>query len=189
MKSQYEDPVKIIIETNHSTAVECLLPLLKELKFMGDAGMSRSIKIEDYDGKNSFDIDDDGPHKISSMNMEVKMKKSKASEIEHKTPPKEYREEGATSKRDYADSKRMKYPIHTADNARAALTYFSNPENRTGYSTNEIKKIAKKIISACKKYGITVSPDSYKNFGLKKSKKTEMRDLERILILRKGLKK
>ena len=92
-----------------------------------------------------------------------------AEKIEHETPPKEYKETGATGKADYADSKRYKYPIHTAKNARAALGYFSKPKNRSGYSSEEVKKVAGKIIRACKKFGIEVNEESYKTFGLRKS--------------------
>jgi len=93
----------------------------------------------------------------------------KAADIESKTPPKAHRETGATEKADYADPKRYKYPVHTEKNAKAALAYFSKPHNRTGYSSEEVKKIGGKIIRACKKYKIDVDEDTYKTFGLKKS--------------------
>lgn len=92
----------------------------------------------------------------------------KASDIEHKTPPKGHRETGATGKADYADPERYKYPVHTEKNARAALAYFSKPKNRTGYSEMEVKKIARKIIRACKKFKIDIDEDTYKTFGLRK---------------------
>jgi len=83
--------------------------------------------------------------------------------------PKEYRQEGATKRSQYADPKRFKYPLHTEANARSALQYFSKQKNRGGYSPDEVKKMARKIIRACKKFGIEVSEESYKTFGLKKS--------------------
>jgi len=95
--------------------------------------------------------------------------------------PKEYREEGATKRSQYADPKRFKYPVHTKSNALAALRYFSKTKNRGGYSSEEVKTIARRIISACKKYGVEVSEDAYKTFGLKKSM-----SLKEALELRKS---
>lgn len=73
---QFEDYLKeskskpkeweIIIRCNQYAADE-LLPLLKELKSMTGKGCSRTIKIEDYDGNNSFGIDGDGPSTISEI--------------------------------------------------------------------------------------------------------------------------
>lgn len=48
-------------------AVEELVPLLRELKRMGSQGSSRSIKIEDWDGKNNFGFDGDGSSKIGDI--------------------------------------------------------------------------------------------------------------------------
>lgn len=92
----------------------------------------------------------------------------KAADIEHQTPPKAHKRTGATKKADYADPERYKYPVHTEKNARAALAYFSKPKNRTGYSDQEVKKIARKIIRACKRYKIDINEETYKIFGLRK---------------------
>ena len=63
----------------HTIEIECsdqaaeeLLPLLRELKRMGSQGSSRSIKIEDWDGKNSFGFDGDGAAKIVSLKFDGK---------------------------------------------------------------------------------------------------------------------
>jgi len=57
---------RIIIECNEP-AFRDLLPLLETLRRLGDIGASRSIVIEDYDGKNRFGFDGDGPSKIESI--------------------------------------------------------------------------------------------------------------------------
>jgi len=118
----------------------------------------------------------------------------KAADIEHETPPKAHKETGATEKKDYADPSRYKYPIHTAKNTRAALSYFSKPKNRGGYSPEEVKRVARKIIAAAKKFGIDVDEDTYKTFGLRKGieemgerlAKAGRIDLKKCLELRKA---
>lgn len=59
-------------------AVEELLPLLHELKRMGSLGSSRSIKIEDWDGKNNFGFDGDGSAKITSLKLDGEEHEEKA---------------------------------------------------------------------------------------------------------------
>lgn len=76
------------------------------------------------------------------------------------TPPKKYREKGMTSRGDYADPKRYKYPVGTEENARAALSYFSKPKNHGEYSGPEKKAIARRIVRAARKFKIAISPDS-----------------------------
>lgn len=53
-------------------AVEELMPLLRELQRMGHQGSSRSIKIEDWDGKNKFGFDGDGNAKITTLRVDGK---------------------------------------------------------------------------------------------------------------------
>lgn len=53
-------------------AVEELAPLLRELKRMGSQGSSRSITIEDWDGKANFGFDGDGAAKIDSLKVDGK---------------------------------------------------------------------------------------------------------------------
>lgn len=56
--------------TCNDTALDALLPLLRELRMMGRAGASRSIKIEDWDGNHSFGFDGDGPDRIESIRVD-----------------------------------------------------------------------------------------------------------------------
>ncbi|KKK84633.1 hypothetical protein LCGC14_2781380 [marine sediment metagenome] len=91
-----------------------------------------------------------------------------AEKIQHEDPPRAHKETGATEKKDYADPSRYKYPVHTEKNTRAALAYFSKQKNRGGYSPEEVKRIARKIIAAAKKFKIDVDEDTYKTFGLRK---------------------
>lgn len=76
------------------------------------------------------------------------------------TAPKEYREEGATKRGQYADPKRYKYPLHKAENVRAAISYFGDAKNRQGYSAAEQRSIAKRIVAAARKHKIAVDPGS-----------------------------
>lgn len=89
-----------------------------------------------------------------------------------KKPPKEYREEGATKRSDYADPENWKYPLHKEENVRAALSYFSQPDNYQKYTPEQRKFVAKRIISAAKKYDINT--DGFKEkFGLSMEKADE----------------
>ena len=62
-----ENKDKTIILKVSDYAAEQLEPLLKEIKKMGDVGSSRSMKIEDWDGRTRFDWDGDGSSMIYSM--------------------------------------------------------------------------------------------------------------------------
>jgi len=75
----------------------------------------------------------------------------------HKTPPKKYRETGAKSRSDYADPDNYKYPIHTEENVRAALSYFSKPANANKYPPAKRKQIWNRILAAARKYKIEIS--------------------------------
>ena len=63
---KYDQKRRIIIECNQA-AFDDILPLLKEMKRMGDIGSSRSITIEHWDGKTNFGFDGDGPSQIESL--------------------------------------------------------------------------------------------------------------------------
>ena len=80
-KAKYSDPATLTIKCNVFTAEE-LLPLLKQLKYMGQIGASRTIKIEDYDGDNTFGIDGDGPSMIYEIRQDGELVKSKSA-VEH----------------------------------------------------------------------------------------------------------
>jgi len=88
-------------------------------------------------------------------------------DIEHakKSPPKEYRQEGAKSGKDYADPKNFKYPVHTAANARNALARLA--QNKGTYTPEQLKSVAERIASACKKFGIEVSKEWKEGMGIK----------------------
>jgi hypothetical protein len=58
---------------------------------------------------------------------------------------------------EFADPVGYKYPVHTPRNARAALTYFNKPENRTFYTVDGQIKVMTRIIQACLRHGIKVS--------------------------------
>jgi len=84
MNDMYRDSM-ITIKCNIYTAEE-LLPLLKQLKTMSQIGCSRTIKIEDYDGDNTFSIDGDGPSLISEIRQDgelVKAKKMPINTVSH----------------------------------------------------------------------------------------------------------
>jgi len=57
---------KIEIECSEFAAKQ-IYPLLKELKYMGDAGASRQVKIDNYDGEDKFGFDGDGSSKIGRI--------------------------------------------------------------------------------------------------------------------------
>lgn len=54
---------KIEIECSELAAKQ-LVPLIKQLEYMGNAGASRTIRIENYDGEDTFGFDGDGSSKI-----------------------------------------------------------------------------------------------------------------------------
>jgi len=75
-KKEYRDTVTIGIKCNQAAA-DAILPLLKELRHMGNAGCSRGIKIEEYDGESNFGFDGDGPDRIESIELDGKLMKAK----------------------------------------------------------------------------------------------------------------
>jgi hypothetical protein len=88
----------------------------------------------------------------------------------HKTPPKKYREGGATKRSDYADPENYKYPIDTEAHVRAAISYFSKPANAGKYSESKQKAIWARIRRAAKKYKIEIGEKSGPPSVEKKSK-------------------
>jgi len=83
-----------------------------------------------------------------------------------KTPPKKYRESGASDKSDYADPGNYKYPIHTADNVRAAMAYLAKPKNYGVYNPDQRKSVAQRISEAAKKFNVSVSEDWLEKMGI-----------------------
>lgn len=76
------------------------------------------------------------------------------------SPPKRFAREGATSAADYGDPEKMKYPLHKEENVKSAISYFGNPSNREGYSGDEQRRIAVRILRAARKFNIIVNPSS-----------------------------
>ncbi|MBN2256691.1 MAG: hypothetical protein JW704_02555 [Anaerolineaceae bacterium] len=66
LEEDYKTLHEVKVVLNESALGE-LMPLLNEVKRLGDVGASRTIKIEDWDGKNVFGFDGDGPSKIQSI--------------------------------------------------------------------------------------------------------------------------
>lgn len=114
--------------------------------------------------KKSFQIMDDMMEMYKALPPKLtkpgKVKKQILAHGAHHTPPKEYRESGATEEKDYADIKNKKYPIHTEKHTRAAISYFSKPKNANVYSPQQQKAIWNRINNAALKYGITVGKKS-----------------------------
>lgn len=75
-------------------------------------------------------------------------------------PPKKYKDLGITSRSQYAVPSEFKYPLDTEKRVRAAISYFSQPENANVYNTEDQKKIWSRITSAAKKHKISLSPQS-----------------------------
>lgn len=66
----------------------------------------------------------------------------------------------------YADEKNKKYPID-AEHIRAAVTYFSKPDNFNKYDEESRKTVARKIMAAAKKMLDNFDEKSWKEkFGL-----------------------
>ena len=61
---------------------------------------------------------------------------------------------------DFGDPENRKYPIDTYEHVRAAISYFSMPENANKYSVLDQKKIWERIKAAAEKFDIEVSADS-----------------------------
>lgn len=95
----------------------------------------------------------------SSVEVRTAEKGEKAGRGEHKSPPKEYREGGAVSQKDYA-APGYKYPVDTEAHVRAAVSYFSKPKNADVYSKEQQKKIWGKIKGAAKREGIKLGKKS-----------------------------
>jgi hypothetical protein len=84
------------------------------------------------------------------MPKSAKKKSSEAANFDRQSPPKYYPKD--TGK--YADPKNFKYPVDSPKRTRSAISYFSNPDNRKGYSSDEQKTIWGRIRKASKKFGI-----------------------------------
>jgi hypothetical protein len=56
--------------TCSAQAVEELVPLLRELEYLGGVGSSRGLEILDWDGNTNFGFDGDGNAKIDSIKVD-----------------------------------------------------------------------------------------------------------------------
>ena len=89
-----------------------------------------------------------------------------SSAADHEAVPKEYREAGATERAHYADGENYKYPIYATDSGqrkkyvRAAVGYFSKPENANAYPPDKRAAIWGRIKAAAKREGIETSEES-----------------------------
>ncbi len=137
----------------------------QEYKLMGRLAHSESaIAHKKHPLDKSFQIMDEIMGMSKSLPQKLmklgKQKKQVLAHGAHHTPPKEYRETGATEGKDYADPESKKYPIHTEHNTRAAISYFSKPKNANVYSPKQQQTIWGRIKRAAKKYGIQISKQS-----------------------------
>lgn len=80
----------------------------------------------------------------------------------------------------FADPVSYKYPVHTPENARAALVYFARPSNREFYTVDAQIVVLSNILKACLKYGIKVTfqPDDPLYWLLPKSIKEKLAGYE-----------
>jgi hypothetical protein len=138
-------------------------PFKKKKK--ADEIIERLMKLADY-------LDKSGFHEEASEidGILVRLAKEKKM-VTHKTPPKKYRETGAKNRSDYADPENYKYPIHTEENVRAAISYFSKPSNANKYPPGKRSSIWARIRAAAKRYDIKMSDKSGPPSEEKKSKK------------------
>jgi len=69
VQSDYYDIVKIELEVTKSAADQ-LIPLLENLKTLGDVGGSREIIVSPNDNPQTFFFDGDGASKITKITLE-----------------------------------------------------------------------------------------------------------------------
>lgn len=89
----------------------------------------------------------------------------------------------------YADPKNGKYPVDTAEHARAAWSYINMPKNAAQYPMNGVtlSEVKGRIKAACEKFGIDVSDGDSDSGGASRAGRLEyarLYPLENIEILR-----
>ena len=57
----------------------------------------------------------------------------------------------------YQSDGKKRYPLDTAEHARAAWGYINQDDNADAYSASDLAKVKSKIVAACRKYGIKTS--------------------------------
>ena len=65
----------------------------------------------------------------------------------------------------YQSDKKKRYPIDTADHARAAWSYINKASNASAYSSEDLAKVKARIRAACKKFGIEIADESESKAG------------------------
>lgn len=88
----------------------------------------------------------------------------------------------------YADPKNGKYPVDTAEHARAAWSYINMPKNAAQYPMNGVtlSEVKDRIKAACKRFGIDVSDDNSSGGGASRSEMMRDYPLEDLHIVRSG---
>ena len=94
-----------------------------------------------------------------------------------KSPPKGY----PTEKSLYADPSNFSHPIDTEKHVRAALSYFSKPENRKKYSKEEQNIIWARIVRAAKKLGIKVEKTKLKAEEVTEQMDLKLEELKKVI--------
>ena len=59
----------------------------------------------------------------------------------------------------FADPVNHKYPIDSAEHARAAWSYINHQDNAAKYDADEVKTIKQRIKKAAEKYGVEISAE------------------------------
>lgn len=80
--------------------------------------------------------------------------KDPPSDAEKKSADKKYGDDP-----DYADEEGHRYPLNTAEHAKAAWAYINVPHNAAAFSPAKLASMKAKIKAACKKFGIETSED------------------------------
>jgi hypothetical protein len=77
----------------------------------------------------------------------------------------------------YQSDKQKRYPIDTADHARAAWSYINKASNASAYSSDDLAKVKAKIRAACAKFGIEIAGDA-ESASEDKNEKVESKAIE-----------
>ncbi|HEX8006703.1 MAG TPA: DUF6582 domain-containing protein, partial [Trebonia sp.] len=79
----------------------------------------------------------------------------------------------------YQADKKARYPVDTKEHAKAAWSYIHKSANAALYSASQLKKIKATIVTALKKFGVTVSDSAKESFIGGNRSFDEIRDLVR----------
>src|SRR6516162_3114769 len=70
-----------------------------------------------------------------------------------------------------------RYPVDTAEHARAAWSYINKASNASAYSSDDLAKVKAKIRAACAKFGIEIAGDA-ESASEDKNEKVESKAIE-----------